>query len=216
MTYLGGFDITDISWAGRNAVAVTIDRGGKYSDKLLQLYAGRRLIGTTSDPSENVIIGQVPAGSACPLGVLVRDAADRLDDWGSHLDLRAWNVYRIQFAAPVDPPADIHHFDIVAGAAPGDPYDSTNIVARIPFSGAATYSYVLPSFPVRGDWQIAVIARDNAQPLGNAGSENSLTIPTIIFPWDFVIRSDGRRYLPTVADGVLTIDYQDGTPPLFP
>jgi hypothetical protein len=216
MHYLGGFDITDIFWAGRNAVGVVFDHGGNYTAQLFQLYAGRRLIGVTDDVSQTLVIGQVPAGSACPLGIVAVDIVERLSDFGSNLDLRPWNVYRLGWEAPADPSPDLHHFDIVAGRNPGDDYDATNIVARVPATGAPSYSYVLPPFPARGDWSLAVIARDDAQPDGNAGSISQVTIPTIIYPWDFVPQSDGRRFLPTIADGELSIAFTYGTAPAFP
>lgn len=217
MPYLGGFDITDVYWAGRNAVGVVFDHGGNYTDKRFQLYAGRRLIGVTTDPIETFVRGQVPAGSACPLGIVVVEADEAGRDFGSILDLRPWNVYRLQWQPPDDPSADLHHFDIVAGRSPGDEYDETNVIARVPFHDARpVYEYVLPPFPERGDWSIAVIGRDDAQPLGNAGSITDLTIPTIIYPWDFVLRSDGRRFVPTVTGGELSIAFDYGTPPQFP
>lgn len=221
MPYLGGFDIVNIEWAGRNAVAVTVAHAGIYDQKLFQLYAGRQLIGTSSLPGEVRVIGPVPAGqSACPLGIVVVDPIDRLTNFGPHLDLRPYNEYRLSWPAPEDPPADIHHFEIVAGSAPGEPYDVTNVVAKVPFqAGRLVYEYVLPTFPVRGDWSLAVVARDDAQPAGNAGSETEIVIPTIIYPLDFVTVAGPfglRRFTAELSAGVLSVTYTEDSPQAFP
>ena len=222
MPYLGGFNITAIEWAGRNAVAVTVLPSSAYTDKLFQLYAGRQLVGCTSRPAETVVIGQVPAGqSACPLGIVVVEQIERFTDFGSILDLRPFNDYRLSWAAPVSPPADLHHFDIVAGTAPGEVYDVANVVARVPYQAdRPSYSYVLPTFPTRGDWSLAVIARDDAQPLGNAdGTPAELVVPTIIYPLDFepsVSNGGLRRFSHSVTAGVLSINYTEQTPVAFP
>ena len=221
MPYIGGFDIVDIQWAGRNCVAVTVQHSGIYDAHLFQLYVGRQLVGTTSLPGEITVLGPVPAGqSACPLGIVVVEPLDRYRNFGPHLDLRPFNEYRLSWPAPEAPPADLHHFEIVAGSAPGAAYDVTNVVAKVPFqSGRPVYEYVLPTFPVRGDWSIAVIARDDAQPAGNAGAETEIVIPTIIYPLDFVPlygRNGLRRFSTSVAGGVLSIGYTDATVAAFP
>lgn len=221
MPYLGGFNITSIEWAGRNAVAVTVEHSYA-EDVRFQLYANKQRIDTTRTRNEVRLVGAVPAGaSAAPLGVIVVAPENGQTDYSSLLDLRPWNEYRVSWQAPVDPPADLHHFDIVSGAAAGDPFDPSNVIARVPYQpGQLVYSYVLPTFPERGDWQVAVIARDDAQPLGNADpTPIELTIPTIIYPVDFELISSNagsRRYTTEVTAGVLTITSTDGTVPVYP
>ena len=222
MPYLGGFDIVEIGWAGRSCVYVQLDHGGRYdaggahpAGWRFQLYANRRLIGVTQDAVETRINGPVPmGGSACPLGVIVVDPDEAQLDFGHLLDLRPFNVYDIRWSDVANPDLDTHHFDIVAGRNPGEEYDVTNVLARVPFTGRPTYEYILPPFPARGDWSIAVIPRDDAQPLGNAGEPNEITIPTIIYPPDFepipVVGVGTKRLTAAVSNGVLTagVTYQ--------
>ena len=221
MPYLGGFNITSIEWAGRNSVAVTIEHAYT-SDVRFQLYQNKQLIGVTQSADEVRIFGAIPPGaSAAPLGVIVVTPDEAETDYSSLLDLRPWNEYRVSWAAPVSPPADLHHFDIVSGMAAGDPFDSSNVIARVPYQpGKASYSYVLPTFPERGDWNIAVIARDDAQPLGNAdATPDELTIAAIVYPVDFdaIDTAAGeRRFTTNVADGELTIESTFGTVPSYP
>ena len=228
MPYLGGFDITEIGWAGRASVDVQITHGGNYAAGgahpagwRFQLYANRRLIGVTQDAIETRIIGQVPmGGAACPLGIIVVEPAEAQIDYGHLLDLRPFNVYDISWADVANPDLDTHHFDIVAGRNPGDEYDVTNVLARVPFTGRPNYRYILPPFPARGDWSIAVMPRDNAQPLGNAGDANAVTIPTIIFPPDFapipVVGVGTTRFTAAVSDGVLTAGFTYQLPGEYP
>ncbi len=229
MPYLGGFDIVEIGWAGRASVFVQLDHGGTYAAGgahpagwRLQLYANRRLIGVTQDAIETRIIGQVPmGGAACPLGVIVVEPAEAQIDFGHLLDLRPFNVYRVSWPCDVAlGESDIHHFDIVAGRNPGDEYDATNVLARVPFTGRPNYEYILPPFSARGDWSLAVIPRDDAQPLGNAGDATEITIPAIVCPPDFVpipvIGVSTKRFTAVVTEGVLSIESTFGTVPSYP
>ena len=170
MHYVGGFDIVSIERAGRNAVAVTLRHEYPF-DVRFQLYQNRTLIGCTTTREETRIIGAIPAGaSAPPLGVVVVDPAHAGDDFSAALDLRPWNEYQVQMNAPSDPPADLHHFDLVASRNADEAIDETNIVARLPFvAERPAYDYTLPTFPNSGTWSVALIPRDNAQPIGNAG-----------------------------------------------
>lgn len=221
MPYTGGFNITNIEWAGRNAVAVTFEHSYT-TDVRFQLYQNKQRIGVTRLREETRIIGAIPPGaSAAPLGIVVVEPANIANDYSSLLDLRPWNEYRVSWLAPVSPPADLHHFDIVSGAAAGDPFDSSNVIARVPYQpGQPSYSYVLPTFPQRGAWEIAVIARDDAQPSGNAdATPDDITITAIIYPIDFerITGATGdRRFECEIADGELTIESTFGTVPTYP
>lgn len=220
MPYLGGFNITKIEWAGRNAVAVTIEHSYA-ADVRFQLYANKQLIGVTHSQEETRILGAVPAGvSAAPLGVLVVEPENAQVDYSGHLDLRPYNEYRVSWTAPVDPPADLHHFDIVAGLYAGEVVNLDNVIARVPYNaGMLSFSYLLPTFPSRGDWQVAVIPRDDAWPDGNAGDSIDVEIPTIIYPIDFELLSDSpvaNRFTAAVEDGVLSIELTEGTVPSYP
>lgn len=221
MPYTGGFHITSIEWAGRNAVAVTIEHSFA-EDVRFQLYQNRQLIGVTGSRDETVIIGGVPAGaSATPLGIVVVEPENVGTDYSALLDLRPWNEYRVTWLAPENPPADLHHFDIVSGAAAGDPFESSNVIARVPYQpGQASYSYVLPTFPGRGTWNVAVIARDDAQPLGNADATPiDVDIAAIIYPVDFESISGApgsRRCSYDISNGELTIASTWASVPSYP
>jgi len=165
--------------------------------------------------------GAVPPGaSAAPLGIVVVEPENAQVDYGHLLDLRPFNEYRVSWLAPVAPPADLHHFDIVSGVAAGDPFEETNVIARVPFQpGKASYSYVLPTFPERGAWDVAVIARDDAQPLGNPdGTPDEVTITAIIYPVDFELITGpiNRRFSHDISAGVLTIESTFGSVPEYP
>jgi len=221
MPYTGGFNITNIAWAGRNAVAVTIEHSYAI-DVRFQLYQNKQLIGYTTTANEVRIVGGIPSGaSAAPLGIIVVEPENAATDYSSLLDLRPWNEYRISWPAPVSPPADLHHFDIVSGAAAGDPFDSANVIARVPYHpDRISYSYTLPTFPERGDWNVAVIARDDASPDGNADpTPTDTTITTIIYPVDFDAVSGSvadRRFTADITAGELTITSTFGTVPSYP
>lgn len=220
MPFLGGFDITDIGWAGAAAVYVDLDHGGTYTSRLFQLYAGRRLIGVTRAPTARYaqIIGQVPTGGAAsPLSVLVVEESERDTNFGHIFTRKPYSVYRATWLDPGNPDGDLHHFDVVAGANPGEAYDADNVVARVPyFAGQASYSIDLPPLPDSGEWSIAVIARDNTQPLGNAGTPQDATITALVYPPALVARGDGRPFGISIANGVLTVDYDCGTPATYP
>ncbi len=220
MPYTGGFNISSIQWAGRNAVAVQLEHSYA-EDVRFQLYQNKQRIGVTQFNGDTMIFGAIPPGaSAAPLGVIVVDPANVATDYSSLLDLRPYNEYRVSWLAPESPPADLHHFDLVSGAAAGDPFDSANVIARVPYQpGQASYSYVLPTFPERGDWNVAVIPRDDASPHGNAGDAIDVTLAAIIYPVDFDLitgPAGSRRFTYDIADGVLTIESTFGTIPSYP
>ena len=218
MFYVGGFDITEIGWAGASSVYVVINHGGAYTGHLFQLYAGRTLIGVTADVWETRIVGPLPIGGpASPLSVLAVDPVDRLTNVGPYLCRKPYNDFKLSWPDPGDPDSDTHHFDIVAGRNPGETYDLTNVVMRVPYTaGRAIYDITIPPFADSGDWHLAVVPRDNAQPLGNAGDETPLTIPALVYPPALQPQPNGRSFIPTLAAGSLSIDYTYGTIPAYP
>lgn len=220
MHYVGGFNITKIEEAGRNAVAVTFEHS--YTDDVrFQLYQNRTLIGSTSTRDETRIIGAYPPGaSAAPLGIIVVDPANVGTDFSSYLDRRPWNEYELAFDPPDDPPADLHHFDVVASTAADGDLDESNIVSRLPFiADRPDYRYTLPTFPASGEWAVALIPRDNAQPSGNAGDPITASVVALVYPLDFVPITTGprpRRFSYSLAEGVLSIDSTFATVPSYP
>lgn len=220
MHYSGGFEIVSIERAGRNAVAVTL-RHDYTADVRFQLYQNRTKIGCTSARNETRIIGAIPAGvSAAPLGVIVVTPENAGEDFSAALDLRPWNEYQVAMVPPSDPPADLHHFDLVASTAADGELDETNIVARLPFvAERPNYDYTLPTFPKSGTWSVALIPRDNAQPIGNAGDPINGSVVALIYPLDFVPITNPagtRRFAYSLADGVLSIDSTFASVPSYP
>jgi len=220
MPYLGGLNITRIERAGRNAVAVSF-RHSYAIDVRFQLYQNKTKIGCTSARSESRIIGAIPAGaSAAPLGIIAVTPENAGDDYSSLLDLRPWNEYQVAMVPPSDPPADLHHFDVVACREADGELDESNIVARLPFVAARpSYAHTLPTFPARGVWSVALVPRDNAQPTGNAGEPISASVAALIYPLDFepITSAAGtRRFSYSIAGGVLSIASTFGSVPSYP
>ncbi|MFM9964430.1 MAG: hypothetical protein ACKV2Q_24775 [Planctomycetaceae bacterium] len=220
MHYTGGFEVVNIERAGRNAVAVTI-RHDYTADVRFQLYQNRTKIGCTSARNETRIIGAIPAGaSAAPLGIIVVDPAHAGEDFSAALDLRPWNEYQVAMVPPSDPPEDLHHFDLVACTEADGEIDETNIVARLPFvAGRPNYNHTLPTFPSSGEWAVAFIPRDDAQPIGNAGEPINGSVAALIYPLDFVpitTSAGSRRFSYAIAAGVLSIGSEFSAVPGFP
>lgn len=206
--YLGGTTIRSVEWSGRNAVDVTF-RMTEFTDRLVQLYAGRRLVGVTATPTTRVVRGDVPAGPrATPLSLIVVEQADRFVDYGQLLSWKPWNVWCVTWTPPVSPTADLHHFDIAMSLAAGQPYDLTNVVGRIDYDPTATsYTFELPPFESSGDFEVAIVPRDDAFPLGNDGTVQMTTIPAVVYPLDLAIDNNGNRFTVSVAAGLLSATF---------
>lgn len=206
--YLGGTEIRTVEWVGRNAVEVAF-RMTEFSDRLVQLYAGRRLVGATDSTSARIVRGDVPAGPrATPLSLVVVERANRLVDYGQLLGWKPWNVWCVTWTPPAAPSADLSHFDIAMSPTAGASYDLTNVVGRVDYdSAAASYSFQLPPFESSGDFEVAIVPRDDAIPLGNDGTVVMTTIPAVVYPLDLPLDSDGRRFTVSVAAGELTASF---------
>jgi hypothetical protein len=213
MPYTAGFKFKSVDWIGPNVIRVDVDRGA-YGDYRWQLYAGRTLIGV-SPTSRSRIDGAINfGGAAAPLSVIAVDPIDALNDYGHLLHRKPWNAYRVTWPAVAD--ADCKNYQIVAGRDPGDDYDLTNVIANVPHvAGLASYSFELPPFPDRGDWSIAVIAKDNALADGNSGTPREVIVPALVYPPDFVLTESGSRFETTLDAGVLTVSFTQGTPGNF-
>lgn len=208
--YLGGFRVLSIAWIGINAVQLAF-QAAEYSDKLFQLYAGRRLIGCTERVTDRTVSGAVPAGSAAPLSLIVIDPVDRLTDYGHLLGWIPNNLYCVSWQAPATI-GDLDHFDIVMSTAAGEAYDSDNVIARVDFDAAiTTYELQLPPIVATGDWEVAVIPRDNALPLGNAGTADLVTISAVVYPADLNLNTAGHRFAVDVEAGELTASFDYGS-----
>lgn len=220
MPLLGGFKILNLGWAGRSSVYV--DVFSTHADKLLQLYVNRKLVGVSAGAGSARLEGQVWDAhlSAAPLSVMAVAESESRTDFGDLLEVEPWNRYFLTWTVPADYDPDTHHFDVL-GASTFDAVAST-LLFRVPYVGPGTYSEYLPairSVPLLApssaadrnrwqDWNYKVVPRDNAIPLGNAGTAADITIPALIYPADLVYRANGTRFLATRSASTLSLGYQ--------
>lgn len=206
--YLGGYRITKTEWTGSNAVRVDFV-STEFPTLLWQAYVSKTLVNVTDTAAQRSIIVDVPSGDRpAPLTLVAVTVANKLTDYSSRLPVLPWSLYCVTWQNPTTPPADIHHFDVVAGTTAGGAFDSTNILGRVLYDAAATsYQFTLPQFSTNGDWSIAVIPRDDAETLGNAGTEASDTISVFMYPKDVLFDSQGRRFSVAVAAGEMTASF---------
>jgi hypothetical protein len=206
--YLGGQTIVAAGWLGPQSVYVDFD-SDYTTGWQWQLYANRTLIGITRLTTDRRIVGQlVTSGVPAPLTLLRVPSADVMTDFGATIPSGAWNRYLLSWTASSSD-ADLDHWDITAGAAPGDEPDPANVIARVPYYGDRDYSFVLPGLSQPGTWKFAVTPRDNAKPLGNAGTPVVVTIVAAVPPPDLAFSGDAR-FTAAVAAGVLTASFAYG------
>lgn len=205
---LGGFTLTRAGWAG--PLAVYLDFVAEASGFFYQLYANRSLIGSTDSPGERRIVGLVPPSEIpAPLTVIRVAPSQLLTDFGPELPPVPWNRFRLRWSAGGFPP-DSDHFDIDVAPAPSSPFDPELVVARVPFIGNGEYQFELPPIAGSGLWQYAVVPRDNAKPLGNAGTAAVVNILALVPPPDVAQDDDGHRFTVSAAGGVLTAAFEYG------
>lgn len=203
--FLGGLQITSMRWNGLHALGVNFL--SVYTDRYVQIYSGRKLVGVTSSLSATRVVGQVdPSRCPPPITLLAVAVADRLTDFGPQLPRRPWNQYRLAWSA-VDYPDDAKWFDITGSQAAGESADPTNLLAQVEFIGDADYTFELPPLESGGAWEYVVTPRDDSLPDGNAGTPDSVSITARVYPPDVALRSDGKRFLVSIADGVLTASF---------
>lgn len=203
--HLGGSMITKTEWLGPNALQVTFRAEG-YSTHHFQCYVGKRLAAFTSSPSARSLVVDVPYSKrATPLTMMAVEPAQRGTDYSSHLEWKPWNFYCINWNAPDPLPADIDRYEVVMSTVAGGAYDTSNVIGVVPHeTGRTAYSFSLPAIESTGDWQVAVIPRDNTKPSGNAGTAQSSTIAAVVYPLDLALDSEGRRFTVTVSGGTAT------------
>lgn len=200
--YLGGHTYVGVGWDGPQAVRVDF-----VSDYLTgwhwQLYAGRKLIGVTSLPTARRVVGQLLVDDAPAQLLLLRvAAASRLTDFGQVIPAEAFHRYAIEFTVSGAQP-DTHHFDITGSTAAGGSVDDTNLIARVEYRGDMVYRQPLPALATGGAWTFRVTPRDDALPLGNAGTPTDVTITAELPPADLALLDDGNRFTLAVDAGDL-------------
>jgi len=207
--FLGGMTIVGVGWAG--AQAVWMDFESQYtSGWRWQLYANRTLIGITDAPGERRIIGQLPPTDIpFPLTLIRVREADALTDYGDEIPPQPWNRYRLRWTAPgVD--ADTDHFDVIGATGPGEAADASLVLARVPYVGDIAYSHELVSVTESGTWQFGIVPRDNALPLGNAGTISTVDVEAVVMPPDVQLDDDGNRFSLSSVGGLVTVDFAFG------
>lgn len=207
--YLGGMTIVGVGWAG--AQAVWVDFVSQYtSGWRWQLYANRTLIGITDAPGERRIIGQLPPTDIpFPLTLIRVLESDALTDYGDELPAQPWNRYRLRWSG-AGLAADTHHFDVIGAAGPGEAADASLVVARVPYVGNIDYSHELVAVTESGTWQFGIVPRDDALPLGNAGTVATVNVEAVVMPPDVEQDADGNRFTLSAEAGVVTASFQYG------
>lgn len=207
VAFLGRLRIKSSGWDGRNTVFVSFE--SHYDDRVVQLYAGRTLIGVTNDPTETRVVGQlVPSESPTPLTLLAVLLADQFTDFGPDLPRVPWNRYELGIDA-TDYVADdaVSKFELSQSPAAGEALDATNIIANVPYIGARQYLYRLPPLPTSGEWEFGTTPYDDAKPDGNPGTLTTTTINALIAPPDFTLDRNGNRFGVEVVDGTAEFEF---------
>lgn len=203
--WLGRHRITKIGWLGRREIFV--DLVSDRTDRLYQLYSGRRLIGTTVTTTERRVTGQVqPSDAMIPITIVSVPVADRFTDYGSQLPSWPWSRYKLKWNA-ASYPADAKLFEITSGTTPGGAVDSTNVVARTLFKGDGDYEQELPPIPKSGEWNYEITPVDDSKPNGNKGTAATAQINALVPPLDLLMRSDGTRFTVSAASAVASFDF---------
>lgn len=208
MIYLGGWEITSIDWVGSNAVEVTFRAEG-WTGKRFQCYVGRHLAGCTAADADRSLIVPMPyATNTTPITLVVVDPVDVNTDYSAQLCWAPWNFYCITFGLPDPLPADLDRFEIVMSRTAGAAYDTTNVVGVMDYEpGRTSYTFHLPEIATTGDWEVAVIPRDDARPAGNAGTIDLATIAAVVYPADLPLDATGNRFSVSVSAGVATATF---------
>lgn len=206
MYFLGGMTVSAVGWI--NPMTIYVDFVSQFTDGWLwQLYSNRSLIGCTRIPSERRIVGQIVAAALpAPLTLVRVDSANILTDYSQYLPARAWNRYRLNWTTS-GMSADTDHFDVIEGTEPGGAIDATNILAKVPFQSDGEYTFELPPFEQNGDWEVGIVPRDNAIPLGNAGATSSQAVTVLACPPDVQFDASGKRLTVSIVAGVATVAF---------
>jgi hypothetical protein len=203
--FFGGFDYVDSGLLGPNAVFV--DLVTSYADRYYQLYAGRTLIGVTTDPTRTRIVGQLnpQGGGSVPLTVVAVAPEDIATDFSAEIPLWPSDRFSLSWSTSYGGGTDVDHFLISRSDSAGGADDTSNVIGRVNYTGDGPYTFDSPPLPACGAWTYGVTPYDNAQPTGNPGATATVTVQATIPPLDLVPDSQGNRFEAAVAAGVLSI-----------
>lgn len=202
----GGFEITEVRWVGRASLRVTVATA--FTGRYFQLYAGRQLIGVSSIAGEDFVIGQL-FRAHCPhcLTVVMCEEGEQLTDYGSQLARRPFNQFQMAWNADSFP-ADAKWFELTAATAAGESVDTENVIARVAYIGDGDYRFLFPPVTEPGEWEYRITPLDDAIPSGNAGTPTDVTLSTIPYPPDVLMNDENTRLDVSIAEGVLTVDFE--------
>ena len=204
--YLGGFSWTGCEWISAHAIRVSFSTtwGTSY---LYQLYAGRRLIGVSASPSARQVVGQLlPSRSPQVLTLLAVDPEDATTDFGSLLPPNAYNCVALRFTA-AGMPSDMRFLEVTAGTSAGGAVSSTNVLALIPFDIDRAYEFTTDPLDGTGTWNFEIAGRDDKPNGGNKGTALAISAAILSIPPDVELRSDGSRFVLSVAAQTLTVSF---------
>lgn len=205
--FVGGHRITKVGWL--SPTAVYVDFVSEYTTNWLwQLYANRKLIGRTVSGTVRRIVGQLSESHIpAPLTLVRVDPGNVLTDYGSLLPKVAWSRFNVSFEAETDPDLDTDRFEITGSLTAGGAVNADNLLVTEPFIGTGTYQVMLPPLTGSGVWSYAITPRDDALPVGNAGTATEFEIDAVVMPRDLVMDSSGNRFSLSAASGVVTASF---------
>lgn len=190
---------------GRGAIAIGFETAR--SDRLHQLYVGRRLIGATTHVTDREVRGNIPLISRrAPLTVVSVDPLDRLTDFGALLPSWPTDEYTLEWSG-AGLASDTARFRITGSTAPGQPVDHDHVLGSVRFYGAGAYLFELPLIVECGTWEFGVTPIDNATPDGNVGTPATVTVSVLVPPDDVVADTDGNRFTATTEAGLLEVAF---------
>jgi hypothetical protein len=202
MFFLGGFRITKVGWLGTQSVYC--DFVSEFtSGWVFQLYANRKLIGSTREPRTRRVVGQLYANNSPSPLTMLRVPPDQFDtDYGQQIPRQPWNRFALNWSTSGS--SGIDHFDIVSGVNPGDPIDLENVLAKVPFTVDGDYSFE-PDPVIAGTWNYGVVPRDASLPAGTAGTPLTSSVTVVLPPDDVTPAADGNRFSVAAVTGTVTV-----------
>lgn len=202
---LSRYLLQSVEWIGRRALHVEITTS--YTDRYIQLYAGRKLAGVSAYPGQNRVVAQVePTHCPTPITLVMVEIADRFTDFGAKLPRRPFNREILRWSQSSGA-ADLKWYAVYGSSAAGDPVDYTTVIARVPYIGDGAYQFELPAVDEYGEFTYGLTAIDDALPAGNEGTPAELAATLSPYPPDVLSDDNDQRLTPSIAAGVLTVAF---------
>lgn len=195
-----------MEWVSTHALLVRF-RSTYGASYLYQVYAGRTLIGATSQPrARSLVVTLKPTVWPQHIFLAAVDPDDRLTDYGAQLPLRPYNRVRLRFTAS-SWPDDAEFIDVTAGTAPGAAVDDTNRLARLLYDSDRQYELTTDPLGPSGTWNFEATGRDDTEPDGNVGTPLAMAQEILTQPQDVPFDGEGHRFSVSFAGGVATAEF---------